>query len=97
MAEYGDTNYCQRCGHALEQREFEGKPRPTCPSCGFIVFLDPKVAVVVLVSDGDRLLFVQRGAEPQIGKWCFPGGYVDRGEEVSSGAARGPRRRQGWR
>lgn len=88
MAEYLDSNYCQGCGHALEQREFEGKPRPTCPSCGFIVFLDPKVAVVVLVSDGDRLLFVQRGAEPQIGKWCFPGGYVDRGEEVTAAARR---------
>lgn len=95
MAEYGDTNYCQRCGHALEQRDFEGKPRPTCPSCGLIVFLDPKVAVVVLVSDGDRLLFVQRGAEPQIGKWCFPGGYVDRGEEVESAARREVREETG--
>lgn len=88
MAAYGDTNYCQRCGHALEQREFEGKPRPTCPSCGLVVFLDPKVAVVVLISACGKLLFVQRGAEPQIGKWCFPGGYVDRGEEVETAARR---------
>ena len=95
MAEYVDTNHCQRCGHALEQRDFEGKPRPTCPSCGFIVFLDPKVAVVVLVSDGDRLLFVRRGAEPQIGKWCFPGGYVDRGEQVEAAARREVREETG--
>ena len=95
MAEHLDSNYCQRCGQALEQREFEGKPRPTCPSCGFIVFLDPKVAVVVLVSDGDRLLFVQRGAEPQIGKWCFPGGYVDRGEQVEAAARREVREETG--
>ena len=88
MSEYGDVNYCQRCGQALEQQEFEGRPRPTCPSCGLVVFLDPKVAVVVLVSKCDRLLFVQRGAEPQIGKWCFPGGYVDRGEEVEAAARR---------
>ena len=88
MAEYGDTNYCQRCGRALEQREFEGKPRPTCPSCGLVVFLDPKVAVVVLVEACGKLLFVQRGAEPQIGKWCFPGGYVDRGEVVEAAARR---------
>ena len=88
MAEYGDTNYCQRCGQALEQREFEGKPRPTCPSCGLVVFLDPKVAVVVLVEACGKLLFVQRGAEPQIGKWCFPGGYVDRGEVVEAAARR---------
>ena len=95
MAEYLDTNHCQRCGHTLEQRDFEGKPRPTCPSCGFIVFLDPKVAVVVLVSDGDRLLFVQRGAEPQIGKWCFPGGYVDRGEQVEAAGRREVREETG--
>ena len=95
MAEYVDTNHCQRCGHALEQRNFEGKPRPTCPSCGFIVFLDPKVAVVVLVSGSDKLLFVQRGAEPQIGKWCFPGGYVDRGEQVEAAAQREVREETG--
>ena len=95
MAEYEDVNYCQRCGHALEQRTFEGKPRPTCPSCGSVVFLDPKVAVVVLVSEGDRLLFVQRGAEPQIGKWCFPGGYVDRGEQVEAAARREVREETG--
>ena len=88
MAAYEDVNYCQRCGHDLERREFEGKQRPTCPSCGLVVFLDPKVAVVVLVSAYGKLLFVQRGAEPQIGKWCFPGGYVDRGEEVESAARR---------
>lgn len=95
MAEHGDANYCQRCGHALEQREFEGKPRPTCQSCGFVVFLDPKVAVVVLISACDRLLFVQRGAEPQIGKWCFPGGYVDRGEQVEAAARREVREETG--
>ena len=95
MAEYEDVNYCQRCGHALERRTFEGKPRPTCPSCGFVVFLDPKVAVVVLVSEGDRLLFVQRGAEPQIGKWCFPGGYVDQGEQVEAAARREVREETG--
>lgn len=95
MAVYDDVNYCQRCGDALEQREFEGTPRPTCPSCGLVVFLDPKVAVVVLASAGGKLLFVQRGAEPQIGKWCFPGGYVDRGEEVRAAARREVREETG--
>ena len=88
MAVYDDVNYCQRCGHDLEESEFEGRSRPTCLSCGLVVFLDPKVAVVVLVSTRNKLLFVQRGAEPQIGKWCFPGGYVDRGEEVEAAARR---------
>ncbi len=88
MADISDANYCQRCGNALEQRHFEGRTRPFCPHCGYVVFLDPKVAVVVLVSACGKLLFVQRGAEPQIGKWCFPGGYVDRGEVVEAAARR---------
>ena len=95
MAAYDDVNYCQRCGHDLKQREFEGRSRPTCPSCGLVVFLDPKVAVVVLISARNKLLFVQRGAEPQIGKWCFPGGYVDRGEEVEAAARREVREETG--
>jgi ADP-ribose pyrophosphatase YjhB (NUDIX family) len=31
---------------------------------------------------------MKRGIEPQMGKWVFPGGFVDRGESVSSAAVR---------
>ena len=84
----GDFNFCQRCGEQLQERHIEGMARPYCPACGYVVFLDPKVAAVALVVDGDGLVMVKRGVEPQYGKWAFPSGYVDRGEVVEDAAKR---------
>ena len=84
----GEFNYCQRCGERLEEKHIEGMARPHCPACGYVVFLDPKVAAVSLVVDGDGLVMVKRGVEPQYGKWAFPSGYVDRGEVVEAAAIR---------
>ena len=33
-------------------------------------------------------MLLKRGVEPAIGKWVFPGGYVDRGESVQDAAIR---------
>ena len=84
----GEFNFCQRCGERLSERRIEGRMRPHCPACGYVVFLDPKVAAVALVVDGDGLVMVKRGVEPQYGKWAFPSGYVDRGEVVEAAAVR---------
>lgn len=83
-----DVNFCQRCGHGLAEKAVEGKTRAYCPECGFIVFLDPKVAAAVLVETEGKLVLVRRGIEPAIGRWSFPSGYVDRGETVEHAAAR---------
>ena len=83
-----DINFCQRCGEPLSKKRIDGRMRPVCPACGFIVFLDPKVAVVILNADADGLLMVKRGVEPHLGKWAFPSGYVDRGEVVEHAAIR---------
>ena len=53
-----------------------------------VVYFDPKLAAVVLVSDSDNLLFVRRAIEPMLGRWSFPSGYVDRGEAVEHAAVR---------
>ena len=63
--------------------------RPICPRCGFVLYLDPKVAVGTIIrTDRDRLVLVRRAIEPGYGKWVFPGGYVDRGEPLTSAAIR---------
>ncbi len=72
--------FCPQCGHALEDRPFEGKVRRTCPACRFIYFPDPKVAVVALVEESGRVLLIRRGVEPARGLWALPGGYMDAGE-----------------
>jgi len=41
----------------------------------------------VFTLDGGIVL-LKRGVEPALGKWVFPGGYVDRGESVRDAAVR---------
>ena len=79
----------------MAERVVEGRPRPCCPECGFVVFLDPKLAAVVLALLDGRLMLVRRGVEPAMGRWSFPAGYVDRGEAVEDAARREMREETG--
>src|SRR5437867_3307137 len=83
--------FCPRGGGPLEHRRL--KPiepdRPVCARCGFIFYLDPKIAVGTIIRGADdRIVLVRRAIEPGYGKWVFPGGYVDRGELLTSAAVR---------
>lgn len=84
----GGVRFCERCSGALVLKAVEGHSRPVCPVCGFVVYLDPKVAAGVIVTLDYEIVLLKRGIEPGIGKWVFPGGYVDRGEQVEAAAAR---------
>lgn len=48
----------------------------------------PVVAVGVLLLDGDRVLLIQRGQPPQVGRWTVPGGGVELGETLEEAALR---------
>jgi ADP-ribose pyrophosphatase YjhB (NUDIX family) len=83
--------FCPVCGAPLERRLLKaGEPeRLVCPACGFVLYLDPKVAVGTIIGHPDgRVLLLRRAIEPGYGKWVFPGGYVDRGEVVERAALR---------
>jgi 8-oxo-dGTP diphosphatase len=80
--------YCLVCGTPLEARHQEDRERPTCPSCGFIHYLDPKVAVAVILGDQDGVLLGRRRIDPGAGLWSFPAGYVNRGEVLEEAAVR---------
>ena len=55
-----------------------------CTRCGFVFYLDPKIAVGTIIrAESGRLVLVRRAIEPGYGKWVFPGGYVDRGEPLT--------------
>jgi len=49
---------------------------------------DPKVAVATLIPWGAGVLLGRRGIDPGLGRWSFPSGYVDRGEDVVEAARR---------
>jgi ADP-ribose pyrophosphatase YjhB (NUDIX family) len=83
--------FCPSCAGVLELRLLKpGEPeRHVCGRCGQIIYQDPKVAVGTIISTADsRIVLVRRAIEPGYGKWVFPGGYVDRGEEVEAAAIR---------
>jgi 8-oxo-dGTP diphosphatase len=82
--------FCPRCGGALERRLLKpGEPeRPVCTRCGFVFYIDPKIAVGTIIDAGGALVLVRRAIEPGYGKWVFPGGYVDRGEPLTVAAVR---------
>jgi len=80
--------YCFHCGTKLVSRHQEDRERPTCPECGFVHYLDPKVAVAVVLGDDDGVLLGKRCVYPGAGAWSFPAGYVNRGEVVEEAAVR---------
>lgn len=85
-----EYRFCPRCGGGLEPRLMKaGEPkRLVCAGCSFIFYLDPKVVAGTLFTIDRRVVLLRRGVEPALGKWVFPGGYVDRGESVMDAAIR---------
>lgn len=79
--------FCPFCGDSLEETFRHGALRPACSRCGFVHFHDPKVAVVGLVTRGERVLLVRRAFEPARGMWALPGGFMD-GHEPAAEALR---------
>jgi len=82
--------YCPKCGGALTRRQFKAHEphRRVCGSCTFIFYDDPKVAACTIPILDGKLVLLKRGIEPSYGKWVFPGGFLDRGEQVEAAAIR---------
>lgn len=91
--------FCPVCGGALEPRvlKLTEPKRLVCVSsaCGFVFYLDPKIAVGTIIHTEGGIVLVRRAIEPGYGKWVFPGGYVDRGEEITLAAIREAREESG--
>jgi 8-oxo-dGTP diphosphatase len=85
-----EYRYCPRCSGSLETRVVKpNEPqRLVCAACSFIFYQDPKVVAGTIFTLDNRIVLLKRAVEPALGKWVFPGGYVDRGESVQEAAIR---------
>lgn len=80
--------FCPRCGASIAESERYGKVRQYCPRCDYIHFANPKAAAVVCLTQGDSILLVKRGVDPEKGRWALPAGYIDHGEDPQAAAVR---------
>lgn len=65
-----------------------GEKRPTCPTCGWVHYEDPKVAAGVLVLRDEEVLLVRRTLDPYRGAWSIPAGFVNAFEDPAEAARR---------
>ncbi|MCG3135688.1 MAG: NADH pyrophosphatase [Planctomycetes bacterium] len=92
-----EARFCPRCATELVDAvpELDSRSRRLCRKCGFIAYLNPKVAAgTVPVRDG-KVALIRRGVEPARGAWSWPCGYVEIDETVEEAAARETREESG--
>ena len=94
-----NVRFCALCGSEMRLRTVlpDHKRFKVCTGCGFVHFPGPKLVAGCLVIHNSRVLLLRRGIEPQVGKWTFPGGYVDLGESPEAAALRETREEVGLR
>jgi ADP-ribose pyrophosphatase YjhB (NUDIX family) len=84
-------NFCPRCGSALRFGEIEGEQRHrlSCPSCGHVLYVNPRLVVTTLPLTGaGEIVLIKRGIEPGVGAWAQPGGFLEVDETVHEAAVR---------
>ena len=93
----GGFRFCPRCAGALKPRVLKSNEpeRLVCEKCSFIFYQDPKVVAGAICTVDGGVVLLRRGIEPAMGKWVFPGGYVDRGESTAEAAVRETREESG--
>lgn len=87
--------FCPQCGFPLTTSECDGRIRPVCASCGYIVYINPVPSVAAILEREGRLLLVKRNIEPGLGLWGLPGGFVETGETAVDAVVREVREETG--
>jgi ADP-ribose pyrophosphatase YjhB (NUDIX family) len=83
--------FCTRCGSELAFGAVEGEDRHrlSCPSCGLVSYVNPRLVVTTIpVNDAGDVVLLRRGIEPGRGRWAQPGGFLEVDETVTEAAVR---------
>lgn len=97
MAPILDPKFCSRCGGPIMKAvpPSDTKPRHVCSACGFVHYLDPKVACGTIAELDGRFALIQRAIEPKKGSWSFPCGFMEIDETTEQAAQRETREETG--
>lgn len=84
-----DPLFCPACGQPVEPRllEEDHRPRLVCPE-GHVTWRNPRVVVGALPIRAGRVYLARRAIEPALGRWTYPGGFLEVGESAQEGARR---------
>jgi ADP-ribose pyrophosphatase YjhB (NUDIX family) len=86
-----ELNFCANCGAELVAGVPPGehRERMSCPACGFIAYVNPRLVVTTIpVTDRGEAVLLRRGIEPGYGAWAQPGGFLEVDETVTEAAVR---------
>ena len=84
-------NFCTNCGTTLRFGAIPGEDRHrlSCPACGHITYVNPRLVVTTLpIPDAGEIVLLRRGIEPGLGSWAQPGGFLEVDETVHQAAVR---------
>jgi ADP-ribose pyrophosphatase YjhB (NUDIX family) len=97
MAAILDPKFCSRCGGPIAKAipPQDHRLRHVCSTCGFVHYLDPKVACGTIAEQDGRFALIQRGIEPRKGSWSFPCGFMEIDETTEQAAIRETREETG--
>jgi ADP-ribose pyrophosphatase YjhB (NUDIX family) len=90
MAPIVDPKYCARCGAPMTRAvpPDDHRERHVCTACGFIHYLDPKVACGTIPEQEGKFVLIQRNIDPRRGYWSFPCGFMEVDETTEHAAQR---------
>ena len=80
--------FCPQCGAPVEVRYREGRNRPLCTVCGYVIYVNPVPAAALVLLDKGKVLLTLRDVDPHRGEWCLPGGFIEWGENPEKAAQR---------
>ena len=66
----------------------DGNDRYYCLECNTIHYENPKPTATIICPKNNEILLVKRAVNPSKGRWCLPGGFIERGESPEEAAVR---------
>lgn len=84
-----EPRFCPACGLPVESKllEEDHRPRLVCPN-DHVTWRNPRMVVGTLPVKAGSVYLARRAIEPGLGRWTYPGGFLEVGESAQEGARR---------